>query len=91
VADGAGGFALDEYGIAVAVFPDLAHLDDVPRRFAFVPEFLAAAAVEPGFAAGQGAAEGFGVHVGEHEDFARVGVLGDGGDEAVFIEFDVFH
>jgi hypothetical protein len=55
-----------------------------------VPELLAAAAIEPGFAAFQGAAQGFGVHVGEHEDFTRVGVLGDGGNEAVFIEFDVF-
>jgi len=31
-----------------------------------VPEFLAAAAVEPGFAAFQCPSEGFLVHVGEH-------------------------
>ena len=90
MADGAAGFTLDEYGVAVAVFPDLADLDDVAGGFAFVPELLAAAAVEPGFAAGERAAQGFGVHVGEHEDFAAIGVLGNGGDEAVFVEFDVF-
>lgn len=80
MADGAAGFAFDEDGVAVAVFPDFADFDDVARGFAFVPEFFSAAAVEPGFAAGQGAAQGFFVHVGEHKDFAAVGVLGDGGD-----------
>jgi len=80
VADGAGGFAFDEDGVAVAVFPDFADGDDAARGGAFVPEFPAAAAVEPGLAAVQCPSEGFLVHVGQHQDFAGVGVLGDGGD-----------
>jgi len=66
VADGPGCFSLEQYCVAVAVFPDLVDGDGVARGGAFVPEFLSAAAVEPGFAAVQCPSEGFLVHVGEH-------------------------
>jgi hypothetical protein len=36
------------------------------------------------------AAERFFVHVGQHQDFSGISVLGDGGDQAVLVEFYVF-
>ena len=44
-------------------------------------KLVAAAAVVDGPAGGQGLGVAFGVHVGHHQDFAGLGVLGDGGEE----------
>lgn len=55
--------------------------------FAFVPDFVAAAAPVDGLAEGEGHFEGGFVHVGEHEGLVGEVVDGDGWDEAIFVEF----
>ena len=55
--------------------------------FALEPELPAGAAIERGEAGLDGLAEGFLVHVADHEDAPGGVVLNDGGDEAVaFLE-----
>ena len=50
-----------------------------------MPEFLAAARPEDGFAGFKGHGEGFFVHVGHHQHLAGVVILNNGGDKAFFI------
>ena len=73
----------EQDGVQVAIQVDGADPLDIAALFAFAPEFLAAAAVVDGPAGGHGLGVALGVHVGEHQDFARLGVLGDGGQQAV--------
>jgi hypothetical protein len=47
VAYGAGGVCPDKYSVTITVVPYRTYLDIVARGLSFVPEFLAAAAVEP--------------------------------------------
>ena len=51
-----------------------------------MPKLLSGSGEIDGLTDFEGAGEGFGVHVGKHEDLAGFVVLGDGGDEAVFVE-----
>ena len=72
----------EEDGVGVAI---VAQVDEALRlagSFAFAPEAAARAAIVAGLAGGEGFGQGFGVHPGEHEDFAGIVLLGDGGDEA---------
>ena len=86
---GTGAFLIDaeDERVLVAIGEDFDDFLDVAAFFAFVPEPLAAAAEVDGFAEGEGEAEGFLVHEGDHEDGAGDGVDGDGGDEAIGVEF----
>ena len=86
---GSGAFLIDaeDERVLVAIGEDFDDFLDVAAFFAFVPEPLAAAAEVDGFAEGEGEAEGFLVHEGDHEDGAGDGVDGDGGDEAIGVEF----
>ena len=86
---GSGAFLIDaeDESVLVAIGEDFDDFLDVAAFFAFVPEPLAAAAEVDGFAEGEGEAEGFLVHEGDHEDGAGDGVDGDGGDEAIGVEF----
>mgnify|MGYP000222986472 CR=1 FL=1 len=77
--------------VGIAIDGDGADVLEMTRRFAFMPQFLAAAAVIPGVAAFDGALQGFGVHIGHHEDLAAASFLDDGRHEALFIKFNVFH
>ena len=77
----------EDEGVLVAIGEDFDDFLDVAAFFAFVPEPLAAAAEVDGFAEGEGEAERFLVHEGDHEDGAGDGVDGDGGDEAIGVEF----
>ena len=52
------------------------------------PELLPAAAEIGGVAAVQRGAEGFRVHVRQHEHRAGTGALGDGGHEALLVKLD---
>ena len=62
----------------------------VAAGLALHPELLAGARVEGDEAAGEGALERFGIDEAEHKDVAVVGVLNDGGDEAVhFVEINI--
>lgn len=78
MASWAGRIDEDEQGIAIAVHADFADALDVTGGAAFVPQFLAAAAPEVGFAAFLGEAQGVGVHPGHHENVAGGMVLDNG-------------
>lgn len=77
---------LEDKGVLIAIGENFLHRLDVTGGGALMPEFLAAAAEIDGFALFDRLAEGLLVHVGDHEDFTGVGVLGHGGDEAVVVE-----
>ena len=78
---------LEDDGVLVAVGQDLVDFLHVTAGFALVPDFLTAAAVVDGLATLQGEFQRFLVHVGHHQDFTRFGIGGDGGNQAVGIEF----
>ncbi len=84
MAGGASRVNQDEQGVAVAVNADFLDVLDVAGGGAFVPDFLAAAAPEVGFAGFLGEAQGFGVHPGDHEDFAGGVVLDNGRYQPTF-------
>ena len=75
-----GGVCLNQDAIAFTVIPDFPHFDVVARGLSFVPEFLTATAEEPDIVAGEGSAQGFLIHVTEHEHFTGIGILDDGRD-----------
>ena len=78
-------------GVLVAVGADFLHMLDLAGGFALLPVGLTGAAPVPGFAGLDGPAQGFGVHVADHQDLAR-GVVGhDGGDQAVAVELRLQH
>jgi hypothetical protein len=77
--------AQDE-GVLVAVGRDLDDFLELAAGGALVPELLAAAAVVHRLAELQGLAQGFGIHVGEHERRTGVGIHRHGRDEAVLVE-----
>ncbi len=74
-------------GVAIgADFDDFLH---VARCLAFVPERATRARPEPRLAAFERALERFGVHPGHHQDIAAFGILNDGGNQAVRVEFEI--
>ena len=75
-------------GVAVAVEAQFVHLLRVPRLFSFHPLFLARAAVIVGETGFYGFLQGLGVHPCDHQYAAGLPVLGDGADQAFFVEFD---
>lgn len=77
-----------EEGIGVAIGGPADDLLGVAAGFALDPEFLPGAAPVVHEAGLESGLEGGGVHPGHHEDAARLGVLNDGGDEAVGVEFE---
>ncbi len=91
MAGGSGGFGFHQDGVVLTVLPHLTYLEIVAGGLSFVPELLTATAVEPDIGAGDGAADSFLVHVGEHEDIAGFGVLDDGWNESFFVKFHVVY
>ena len=81
----------DEQRIGIAIDGDSLHILEMARFFAFVPELLAAAAVEPGPPRFQCLFQRFFVHIGHHQDFAAPAFLYDGRHEAFFIKFDILY
>ena len=77
---------MQDEGILVAVGEDLDNFLELAAGGALVPELLAAAAVVHRLAKLQGLAQGLGVHVGEHERRAGVGIHRHGRDEAMLVE-----
>ena len=73
--------------VLIAVREDFLHDLSVAGGGALVPELLSAARKVNGFADGERLAEGFFVHVSDHQHFIRLCVLSDGDDEPVFVEF----
>ncbi len=86
MARGAGLADFHEHGVLVAIDADLDDVLLVAGGVALAPEALARARPVDGAAGVDGELQRLGVHPGEHEDVARVGVLRDGGDEAVGVE-----
>ena len=78
---------LDENGVGIAIIEELAHFLGVSGGFAFHPHLVTGTAEEPGLAGGEGLGEGFLIHVGNHEYVAGGGILHDGGEQAMGVEF----
>jgi hypothetical protein len=74
---------LEEDRVAVAIDVDGFHRLDVTAFFAFSPELLPAPTVIDRPAGGDGFGVTFGVHVGLHQDFTGLGILGNGGQQSV--------
>jgi len=85
VTDGAGGVDTDEEGVLIAVQFDADYVEEVAAGLALGPQALAGAGVEGDTTLGHGLLIGFGVHVAQHEHLPGVGILDDGGDEAVHL------
>lgn len=51
-----------------------------------MPEFLAAATVEPDVVSRHGLAQGFLIHIAEHEHLAGIGILNDCRDKSLFVK-----
>lgn len=85
----AGGVAdllyFEQDGVAVAIDVDALDDLDVTAFFALSPQAAAASAVIDRAASGFCFGESFGVHVRDHQDFARRGVLSDGGKQAIAV------
>src|SRR5262245_48753463 len=84
------GIYFNQNGILIAIQTDFHDLLRVSRRLSFVPELLAAAAPEIGFAAFEREPERFLIHVSHGQDFACARVLNDGGNQAVGPELCLF-
>ena len=79
----------DQQGVVVAVERDVDDVERVAGGFAFFPQTLLAAAEEHRAPARQRLFERFAIHVRQHEHGAGVGVLHDGGHQAIaFGEID---
>ena len=78
-----------QQGVAVAVDADLLDALGVAAGAALLPELVAAARVVVGVPRLAGPLEGRPGDVREHQHVARVGVLGDGGNQPLFVEGEV--
>ena len=77
-----------EQRIAVAVIGDLLDLLNIAGLLPFLPETLAAAAVEPRQPRLDGLFQGLLVHVGEHEHLSAL-LLHNGGHQPLFIKMNL--
>jgi hypothetical protein len=77
------GFDAHQHGVLVAIGGDFLHGEAVAGGLALEPELLARAAVEGGETGLDGAAEGFLVHVADHQDAAGIVILDDRRDQSV--------
>lgn len=80
-------FDAEDKGVLVAIGQELDDLLEFPAGGTFVPELLAAAAPVDGLTFFDGLAQGFLVHVSQHQWRTGLCVQRHGGDEAVGIEF----
>lgn len=83
VAGGTCGQCLDKQGIGVAVGIGIDDAEEVAAGLALRPKAPARAAVEDDAAFAHGLVESRFVHVAQHEDFERHGILHDDGQQAV--------
>ena len=82
MANRAFGAHFDEQGVAVAIFAYFFHPQEVAGGFAFGPEAVFAATEKRDFAFPAGLLQRFGIHVAQHKDVQRVGVLDDNRNQA---------
>ena len=79
-------FHLQEDGVLITIDPDFDHVLCVTRSFPFDPEFLPRSApIGPAAGLDRGL-ERVSIHPGQHQDFIRVGILGNRGDQSIRIE-----
>ena len=74
--------------ITIAVVAHAAHVLAVPRGLPLAPEFLSAPTPEPGAPGLERLAQRLAAHPGEHQDGLVAGLLDDGRNQAVVVEFD---
>ena len=74
-------------GILVTVNQDLLHFLHVAAGCALMPDFLAAAGVVNGFPQFHGHAQGFRIHIGQHQRFMGNMIHGEGRDQAILVKF----
>ena len=79
----------EQQHIGVAVVAEAAQVLEMAAAGALVPELGPGAAPVVHFAGGQGALERVPVHPGHHQHGAIEPVLGDGGDQAGFVEAEL--
>jgi len=89
VACRAGLLHLNEQRVLVAVVQDLLYALNIAGRLALLPELVTRAAPETRQAALHGPLQRLSVHVRHHQDLTGPPVLDDGGDEALFIVFQI--
>src|SRR6202167_5272392 len=86
VAGSTGLFDPDPDRVLIAIDPHLDHALDMAGAFAFSPQRMAGAAEVPGFPAGDGLAQGFIVHMRDHQHLAGAGVGRHAGHEPRRVE-----
>jgi hypothetical protein len=77
---------LEQYGVLVAVDPQLDHVLQLAAGVALLPEFIARPAEVVRDLGVDRQLQRLGVHPGQHQDLAGVGVLGDSHDQAIAVE-----
>ena len=82
----AAGFDRQKQGVLVAIGPDFRDFLNLARRVALAPERLARARPIMRHAGLKGEAQGFRVHIREHEDLPVARVLRHAGDQPIGIE-----
>ena len=91
VADRTGRDGLNQERVLVAILQDIDNLEEITTRLALGPELLPGAAIESNLAGLYRFLIGFFVHEAQHQDFARVVVLYDGGNKAAHFLKIQFH
>ena len=89
VTGGAGLLDPDPDRILIAIGAHLHHALDMARGLALAPQRVAGAAEVPGFSTGDGLAQGFLVHMRDHQHFAARRIGRHAGDETRRVEFGV--
>jgi hypothetical protein len=82
-------FNLHKHRIGIAIQADGANLLSISRSLAFMPQRLAAAALEIRLAFFESQSQGFLVHIGNSENLPRCRVLYHGRDQATGVEFGI--
>ena len=76
-------------GVAVAVGGDGDDMLDVAAGLALAPELLAGTAEEAGASLADGYLQTLPVHIGQRQDLLGLGIHHNGGNQALFVEFQL--
>ena len=79
---------LHQNSIPITIIIHFHNLLQVPTCSTLIPQLLTAAAPEPGIACFQGHDQGVLIHIGQHDDFLRLGILHYDRHQAVLIKFN---
>ena len=79
----------DQKAVGIAVVKNLSDFLYVSRDLPFLPEFFSGAGIEMGQAGFHGFSDRLPVHPGHHQDFSAFHILNNGGDQTIWIEFQL--